>query len=49
LIVRDVTMLTAKLNAAGVPIVTTGGEPVPAEHLPPVRGARIMSTGERGL
>jgi catechol 2,3-dioxygenase-like lactoylglutathione lyase family enzyme len=28
LIVRDVTALTAKLRAAGVPIVTTGGEPV---------------------
>ena len=28
LIVRDVTALTAKLKAAGVPIVTTGGEPV---------------------
>jgi catechol 2,3-dioxygenase-like lactoylglutathione lyase family enzyme len=28
LIVRDVTTLTAKLKAAGVPIVTTGGEPV---------------------
>jgi catechol 2,3-dioxygenase-like lactoylglutathione lyase family enzyme len=28
LIVRDVTSLTAKLKAAGVPIVTTGGEPV---------------------
>ena len=28
LIVRDVTALTAKLKAAGVPIVTTGGAPV---------------------
>ncbi len=28
LIVRDVTTLTAKLKAAGVPIVTTGGVPV---------------------
>ena len=28
LIVRDVTALTAKLKAAGVPVVTTGGEPV---------------------
>lgn len=28
LVVRDVTALTAKLRAAGVPIVTTGGEPV---------------------
>jgi len=28
LIVRDVAALTAKLKAAGVPIVTTGGEPV---------------------
>lgn len=28
LIVRDVTALTAKLKAAGVPIVTTGGVPV---------------------
>jgi catechol 2,3-dioxygenase-like lactoylglutathione lyase family enzyme len=28
LIVRDVVALTAKLKAAGVPIVTTGGEPV---------------------
>jgi catechol 2,3-dioxygenase-like lactoylglutathione lyase family enzyme len=28
LIVRDVTALTAKLKAAGVPIVTTGGMPV---------------------
>ena len=28
LIVRDVTTLTAKLKAAGVPIVTTGGGPV---------------------
>jgi catechol 2,3-dioxygenase-like lactoylglutathione lyase family enzyme len=28
LIVRDVTALTAKLRVAGVPIVTTGGEPV---------------------
>jgi catechol 2,3-dioxygenase-like lactoylglutathione lyase family enzyme len=28
LIVRDVTALTAKLRAAGVPVVTTGGEPV---------------------
>ena len=28
LIVRDVTQLTAKLKAAGVPIVTTGGAPV---------------------
>jgi len=28
LIVRDVTALTGKLKAAGVPIVTTGGEPV---------------------
>ena len=26
--VRDVTALTAKLKAAGVPIVTTGGAPV---------------------
>jgi hypothetical protein len=28
LLVRDVTALTAKLKAAGVPIVTTGGMPV---------------------
>ena len=28
LVVRDVTALTAKLKAAGVPIVTTGGIPV---------------------
>lgn len=28
LVVRDVAALTAKLRAAGVPIVTTGGEPV---------------------
>jgi predicted secreted protein len=28
LIVRDVAALTAKLRAAKVPIVTTGGEPV---------------------
>lgn len=28
LIVRDINALTAKLKAAGVPIVTTGGEPV---------------------
>jgi catechol 2,3-dioxygenase-like lactoylglutathione lyase family enzyme len=28
LIVRDVTALTAKLKAAGVPVVTTGGAPV---------------------
>ena len=28
LIVRDVAALTAKLKAAGVPIVTTGGVPV---------------------
>src|SRR4030095_3242483 len=28
LVVRDVTALTAKLKAAGVPIVTTGGVPV---------------------
>lgn len=28
LIVRDVAALTAKLKAAGVPVVTTGGEPV---------------------
>ena len=28
LIVKDVTALTAKLKAAGVPIVTTGGAPV---------------------
>jgi hypothetical protein len=30
LIVRDVTALTAKLRAAGVPVITTGGEPVQA-------------------
>ena len=28
LAVRDVTALAKKLKAAGVPIVTTGGEPV---------------------
>ena len=28
LLVRDVTAFTAKLKAAGVPIVTTGGAPV---------------------
>jgi catechol 2,3-dioxygenase-like lactoylglutathione lyase family enzyme len=53
LIVRDVTALTAKLKAAGVPIVTTGGVPVqvsPALKIAIVRDPNnmLLELVERG-
>jgi len=53
LIVRDVTALTAKLKAAGVPIVTTGGAPVqvsPALKIAIVKDPNnmLLELAERG-